>query len=212
MGVAVPFPGELPAGFEWFAGEEAFDADRHLALEEPDSVVSLADLGYEPHEIEPTATTVAASSPFRILSVEGAEVMLATARRLRVHTMRAGNRIEQVVRSGCYRSRWLRDLCLSPDVTDLLSRIYGVEVAPHTMPVHLGHLNYEPTEVSEARSRPAAGPGGGTGVSRPRLGHCSARQHGRASWSAAHDAGGADHDGQCLHVARSDSGRPEPFS
>jgi hypothetical protein len=31
-----------------------------------------------------------------------------------------------------------------------MSAIYGTEVAPHTMPVHLGHLNFEPTTLDVA--------------------------------------------------------------
>ena len=148
--VAVPFPEHPPAGYQWLAGEPPFDPDRHLALEPPAEVVTLAELGYPDAEIEPTATPVAVSAPFRVLSDEGAAVMQRTARALRARAKRAGNRIENVVRSGCYRSRWLRDLCLSPAVTEAMAGIYGVGVAPHTMPVHLGHLNYEPANVHEA--------------------------------------------------------------
>ncbi|MGI9621849.1 MAG: hypothetical protein ACR2PK_03350 [Acidimicrobiales bacterium] len=146
MPTAVPFPSDLPPGYEWFEDEPVFDPSRDLALEEPETVLHLADLGYTEGEIAPTATPVAASSPFRVLSDEGAETMVHIARHLRQHAKRAGDRIENVVRGGCYRSRWLRDLCLNEDVTETMSRIYGIAVAPHTMPVHLGHLNYEPTQ------------------------------------------------------------------
>lgn len=150
MGVAVPFPDAQPAGYEWFDGEAVFDPDRHLRLEEPDEIVMLADLGYDEAEIETKATPVAASSPFRILSDEGAAVMLDVARRLRTFARPAGNRIERMSRGGCYRSRWLRDLCTSPAVTDHLERIYGTAVSPHPMPVHLGHINYEPSSIDSS--------------------------------------------------------------
>lgn len=149
MSIAVPFPRDLPPGYAWLDDEPVFDADRHLAIEAPVSVLTLAELGYTEDEIAPTATKVAASSPFRILSDEGAEVMLSTARRLRAFAARAGDRIENTVRGGCYRSRWLRDLCLAPQVTDVMSEIYGTAVAPHTMPLHLGHMNFEPTTRPE---------------------------------------------------------------
>jgi len=61
-----------------------------------------------------------------------------------------GDRIERMTRGGCYRSRWLRDLSISPDVTAHLAQIYGIEIAPHPMPVHLGHLNYEPSRIDTA--------------------------------------------------------------
>ncbi len=150
MGQAVPFPQTQPRGYEWLNGEPAFDAARHLQLEEPAEVVMLADLGYDAAEIATKATPVALSSPFRMLSDEGAAVMLETARRLRCFTRPAGERIERTVRGGCYRSRWLRDLCLSSEVTAHLEAIYGIEIAPHPMPVHLGHLNYEPSQIDRA--------------------------------------------------------------
>ncbi|MCY3616509.1 MAG: hypothetical protein F4Z00_08350 [Acidimicrobiaceae bacterium] len=150
MGMAVPFPETLPAGYEWFDDEPVFDPDRHLQLEEPHQVVMLADLGYGNDEISTKATPVAASSPFRVLSDEGAAVMLEVARRLRPFARPAGNRIERMTRSGCYRSRWLRDLCTSQDVCDHLERIYGTAIAPHPMPVHLGHINYEPSRLEAA--------------------------------------------------------------
>ena len=110
MTVAVPFPDTLPPGYEWFADEERFDPGRHLALEFPKTILTLADLGYSADEIAPTATPVAVSSPFRVLSAAGAVVLLETTRRLKAFVRQAGNRIENTVRGGCYRSRFLRDL------------------------------------------------------------------------------------------------------
>ena len=106
MNVAVPFPEERPPGYEWLLDEVPFNPAEHLALEPPSEVIDLTELGYDEVEIEPTATPVAVSSPFRVLSKAGAEIMLETARRLRPQATRAGNRIENVVRGGCYRSRW----------------------------------------------------------------------------------------------------------
>ena len=150
MPVAIPFPATQPSGYEWFDDEPVFDPDRHLQLEDPTGIVMLADLGYGEDEIAAKATPVAASSPFRLLSDEGAEVMLAVARKLRSFAGAAGDRIERMTRGGCYRSRWLRDLSISPDVTAHLAQIYGIEIAPHPMPVHLGHLNYEPSRIDTA--------------------------------------------------------------
>ncbi|MEM9562413.1 MAG: hypothetical protein AAGA93_07360 [Actinomycetota bacterium] len=147
---APTLPDVSPPGYEWLADEPTFDPERHLALTEPDEVILLADLGYERAEIATKATPVAISAPFRILSDDGAEAMLTAARRLRAFARPASTRIERMVRGGVYRSRWLRDLCRSPEVTAHLSAIYGVAIAPHPMPVHLGHLNYEPSELDSA--------------------------------------------------------------
>lgn len=146
----MPFPTVQPVGYDWLDDEPTFDPSIHLQLEPPTDVTSLAEFGYDAETIATTATPVAASSPFRILSDEGAAVMLDTCRRLRAYAKRAGSRIENTVRGGCYRSRFVRDLCIDQPLTELMSTIYGVEVAPHTMPLHLGHLNYEPTQVNTA--------------------------------------------------------------
>lgn len=149
MRIAVPFPESLPPGYAWLENEPRFNPGVHLALESPTETVSLTELGYSDEEVASKATPVAVSSPFRVLSDEGAAVMLDVARRLEAFTHPAGDRIERVVRGGCYRSRWLRDLCISPDVSAVMAEIYGTAVAPHTMPLHLGHLNYEPTDPGE---------------------------------------------------------------
>jgi len=150
MGIAVPFPDTTPAGYEWLDDEPTFDPDRHLQLESPEKVVLLADLGYDDAEIATKATPVAASSPFRVLSDEGAQIMLEIARRLRPFCNNAGTRIENALRGACYRSRWMRDMCLSQDVSHHLESIYGIAIAPHPMPMHLGHMNFPPTSVGAA--------------------------------------------------------------
>ncbi len=150
-GSAVPsFPEARPDGYEWFDDEPVFDPERHLALTLPDEIVTLADLGYESGDITGKATAIAITGPFRILSDEGAAQLLDTARRLRRFCRRADVRIENMVRGGVYRSRWLRDLCLSAEVADHLGGIYGTDIAPHPMGLHLGHLNYEPSDLDTA--------------------------------------------------------------
>lgn len=146
----VPFPTSQPPGYEWLADEPRFNSERHLQIEPPARVRLLDEFGYPPETIEPTATDVAVSDPFRVLSPEGASVLLDSCRRLRAFARPAGNRIENTVRGGCYRSRFLRDLCTDPTLTATLSKIYGTPIAPHTMPVHLGHINYEPSDVHAA--------------------------------------------------------------
>ncbi|MEM7323253.1 MAG: hypothetical protein AAF531_09215 [Actinomycetota bacterium] len=150
MSVAVPFPAAQPVGYRWLEDEPVFDPAVHLQLEDPAEIILLADLGYTEAEIAGKATSVAASAPFRMLSEEGAAVMLDVARRLKGFVKPAGDRIENALRGGCYRSRWLRDLCISQEVNDHLQKIYGVEIAPHPMPVHLGHMNFEPNRIDTA--------------------------------------------------------------
>ena len=35
MSIAVPFPEELPEGYQWLSDEPPFDPERHLSLESP---------------------------------------------------------------------------------------------------------------------------------------------------------------------------------
>jgi len=146
---AVAFPAERPPGYEWFVDEPAFDPKRHLTLEKPVSIRYLSEFGYSDEEIARVASPVAVSSPFRVLSDEGAEVLLQVARNLRQHAISC-ERIENMVRGGCYRSKFLRDLCIDPSLTALMCEIYQADVAPHTMPVHLGHMNFSPDDLSKA--------------------------------------------------------------
>ena len=108
---AVPFPVVQPAGYAWFEDEPTFDPAKHLALEMPTTIRCLDGFGYSEDEIKTKASRVSVSSPFRVLSEEGAAILLDSARRLRQHAISC-ERIENMVRGGCYRSRFLRDLCL----------------------------------------------------------------------------------------------------
>ncbi len=146
---AVPFPDHLPKGYEWLEDEPEFDPAKHLALEKPEQIRYLSEFGYSDQEIKGTATAMAVTSPFRILSDEGAKALLDVARSLRQYATGC-ERIENMVRGGCYRSRYLRDLCIDPSITDLLCEIYDQDVAPHTMPLHLGHMNFAPQDFGKA--------------------------------------------------------------
>lgn len=138
---------DLPPGFAWLDDEPVFDPAIHLDLTMPERIDTLSDFGYDDSQIEPTATPVAATSAFRILSDAGARVMLDSCRRLKHFAAEPNERIQVMVRQTVYRSRFMRDLCVSPDVTAHMSAIYGVGVAAHTMGSHLGHLNFAPLDL-----------------------------------------------------------------
>ena len=61
MSIAVPFPEELPEGYQWLSDEPPFDPERHLSLESPSQTLSLEDLGYSPEEIQDKATNFGVS-------------------------------------------------------------------------------------------------------------------------------------------------------
>ena len=148
MAKALEFPKVFPDGFPALAREPAFDPARHLALERPEKIVSLWELGYAPEEIATCPTDLGITSCFRILSDEGAACLLEVARGLERHA-RGIERISRMVRGGAYQSRFLRDLCLSPDVAEWISEICGAAMVPHSIPHQLGHLNYNPLKLGE---------------------------------------------------------------
>ena len=49
----------------------------------------------------------------------------------------------------CIRDRFLRDLCLSDEVSLFLSDIAGISLSPHTIPHQLGHINFNPLELEK---------------------------------------------------------------
>lgn len=138
----------MPSGFARFDKEPAFDPAKHLALEQPEVIYSLADLGYFEEEIATCPSPFGASSVFRVLSDEGVACLYETVKRLEAFE-RSNARIQRCVRGGVYRSKFLQDLCLSKDVAEFMSGIAGLDLMPHTIPHQLGHLNYAPKEVGE---------------------------------------------------------------
>ncbi len=142
------FPAPHPDGFPPIENEPAFDAARHLALEMPDRIVSLHEFGYDAQAIADCPSDFAVTSAFRILSAEGARCMLEVARKLAPFA-RGIERISRMVRGGVYQSKFLRDLCLAPELTAHISKICGAPLHPHTMPHQLGHLNYNPFQPGE---------------------------------------------------------------
>jgi len=123
------FPSISPDGFPVLAREPVFDPARHLALEHPDRIVTLRDLGYSPEEIAACPTELGITSCFRVLSDEGVACLLEVARSLAPY-IRGVERISRMVRGGAYQSRFLRDLCRSPDVAHWISEICGAPMIP----------------------------------------------------------------------------------
>ena len=67
---AAPFPADIPSGFEQLSAEPVYDPKRHLALEPPSQIVSLANLGYPAEVIRTQASSVAITSAFLFSQVK----------------------------------------------------------------------------------------------------------------------------------------------
>ena len=142
------FPAAQPDGFPVLADEPPFEPAHHLALEAPREIRSLRDLGYGADICHASPTQLAVTSAFRLLSEEGVACLQQVAEELKP-SIRSLERISRMVRGGAYQSRFLRDLCLSPDVADFISGLCEAPMAPHTIPHQLGHLNYNPEQTGE---------------------------------------------------------------
>ena len=132
------FPRTLPPGFSYVAGEPEFVPERHLALNTPQEIVTLADLGYRPEETRQFPSPIAIASPLRILSDEGVQALQKAIDRTMSRTVRTANGDPRLY-FGTYHSRFMRDLSFSPVVTEALSEIFKSPIAPHTM----GHLGVQ---------------------------------------------------------------------
>ncbi len=144
----LPFPATAPDGYTPIEDEPELDPSRHLQIEMPERVIPLSEFGYSDDDIAACPTPFGATSVFRLLSDEGAAALLEVARKLEAFTT-SNARIARNVRGGAYRSRFLRDLCLSPEIAEAMSEIAGLPLLPHTLPHQLGHLNYNPRKVGE---------------------------------------------------------------
>ena len=99
-------------------------------------------------------TTLGITSCFRVLSDEGVDCLQEVVRSLERFTT-SNSRIERNVRGGTYRSQFLRDLCLSPDVAEVISEICDAPMAPHTIPHAAGPPELQPVGYQPQRRQMA---------------------------------------------------------
>ena len=137
-----------PHGYAPLPHEPEFSPSVHLALEQPSEIISLSAFGYAEDQVADCPSDFAVTNIFRILSKEGAACLYEVAKQLEAFTT-SNPRIERCTRGGVYRSKFLYDLCVCPEITEFISGFVGVDLMPHTMPHQLGHLNYAPKTVGE---------------------------------------------------------------
>ena len=152
MNPALPFPGQRPPAYRMLEDEPRFDPARHLALEPPGRIWTLAEFGYGPEVIAATPSPIAAAGPFRVLSAEGVAALREVCLALRGERLGDGGglRTSSYVAGAAYRSAFVRDLCASPEVAGFLSDIAGTELVPHSMPSQQVYINYAPDDLSKA--------------------------------------------------------------
>lgn len=134
---------------EQIKDDPVFDPARHLALEQPEYTLSLADLGYGDEIAGTTPTSVAATACFRVLSDEGVAAMYHVCKQLEAFTT-SNPRIARNTRGGVYQSNFLRDFSLCPEYAEHLSGIMQSPLLPHAMGHQIAHLNYQPLTVGDS--------------------------------------------------------------
>jgi hypothetical protein len=144
------FPETLPPGYEYLSDEPAFE-EADLAIGEPRGAVALAELGYPERFRDNYPSPLAITEPFPVLSAQGVEKIRDVLRRLEPYVRRnpRTRRVPAVLRGTAFRSRFIRDLSLSPAVVDHLSRIAGTDLVPTAYSHQLGHTNFPPDDLSQ---------------------------------------------------------------
>lgn len=154
MDATLDFPDQRPPEYIKLTDEPVFEAKRHLKLELPETIATLAQLGYEKTETKDCPSSFGVSSAFRILSDEGLAVMrdvclkMYDNRNISVGT--GVNRLGSYVRGAGYRSKFIKDFCDSPELAEHLSEIAQVKLARHSVPAVACGVNYAPEDITRA--------------------------------------------------------------
>ena len=143
-----PLLGQMPPGVARLRPEDdvVFRPEVHLALEDPVELFNLTALGYSEREAADALSPLGFTKAFRLLSPEGVRALERVLRNLEPFT-HGSERIERMIRGTVFRSSFIRDLCLDASVTAFVSRHFGVDLVPHTVPHQLGHGNFAPRQL-----------------------------------------------------------------
>lgn len=148
------FPEDRPSDYILLENEPVFDAGKHLALEFPDRIIDLDELGYGQEDICRAPSHFGISSAFKILSDEGVRIMHDICTQIYSNrnkgTGTGQNRLGSYVRGAGYRSKFIRDFCDSPVLAAHISKITGVDLARHSVPAVACGINYAPDDISKA--------------------------------------------------------------
>ena len=150
----LPFPNERPSSYVKYSGEPEFSAARHLELGQPESLISLTDLGYSDSDIQNCPSKFGVSSAFKILSDEGLAIMREICLKMydnrNVSVGTGINRLGSYCRGAGYRSSFIRDFCDSPELAEHVSKLAGIALARHSVPAVACGVNYAPKDIRNA--------------------------------------------------------------
>jgi hypothetical protein len=135
-----------PPGYGGLESDVAWEPQRHLALVPPERVTLLDEWG--PDAAGPMALSpIAITSPFRLLSDEGAATLQAICAELERYSV-GDERIAKKVRGSIYRSQFLRGMYEDESVLAFLRGLAQAPLEPHPVSHHAIHINYAPDDLS----------------------------------------------------------------
>lgn len=151
---ALAFPDSRPGQYLPLTGEPEFDADIHLCLSQPASVINLGELGYGAQDLVKVESEFAYCTAFRVLSDEGVRVMRQTCKKIysnrNASTGTGANRLGSYARGAGYRSKFIRDFCDSPELAEHISKLGRVPLVRHSVPSVACGINYAPDDIAKA--------------------------------------------------------------
>jgi hypothetical protein len=121
-------------------------SDHYLQLTRPERILPLDELG-EGVCTERALSPFGVTSPFRILSDEGAEIAWRICTELAPFAT-GDERISRRVRSGIYQSAFLRGLAHDPTLVEFLAELTQAPLAAHPVSHQAIHINYAPSDLS----------------------------------------------------------------
>ena len=146
------FPERIPACYTPLDREPEFDSERHLALEPPEMVYRLRDFGYSARECSTHASDVAMTTSFRVLSEQGVAALREVGeafKRKRPPTEGDPDAAYIKPRGAAFSSKFIRDFCACPRLSQFLSEIAGTPLISHTLPTLAASFIYAPPEVEK---------------------------------------------------------------
>jgi hypothetical protein len=135
----------MPRGFAPARSDVPWDP-RYLDLRPPQRVFALGEFG--PAAAGPAALSpVAITTPFRLLSDEGVEVLQRISAELE-GVATSSERLPKFARGVIYRSRFLRGLYADPAVLRFLRDLAQAPLEPHPVGHHAAQLNFAPDDLA----------------------------------------------------------------
>ena len=129
------FPAFAPTTYSVLDDEPEFDAERHLALEMPEDIITLETLGYDKSVREQSPSQFAVTGAFSVLSPAGVEAAKRVSVALKEELLTENDPEAAYIKSrgSAYRSRFFRSLWHCPRLLEFFSDMTGTTLVAHPL-------------------------------------------------------------------------------